>query len=652
MKTIRRINFIVLQSVIAALLASCGGGNNDKNALTLRNSGNPGSIVTSNEPTVDMVVPTSGISVKTVTTTESLNSPSVDILTIDKTFKANVHLLIESSNISKVSDTEFRLKTLPSNFSIGSVFTFQDAAWKVNQISVQPNGEQVVLVRPADFDEVLSDLKVDGTFTMSNIDISRMMTVSDSDVTALESTDVTFPRLDTKAHSTTKALINILPPKDSGISCTLTNDAKETYNGFKCGFKRRLDKNDLVDLSIDFKGDLAFKDVKVSILSSIVNQDKGFEFTPSLSFGLDFGSNKNSGSAPAQFRFPFGLFKVIFPIQATLGFNRIEFPVAADIKGPGLSFGVSLTGDFPYKNGWVTPIGKLKILNGATDTTPTATLSAPDNFFGIKAGVSLVQTFRPIFKPDITFLFDTDKSVIASEGIFGKLGAKGDLSLTISPACFKWKGNPAGGGGAETKFRNPFKYSEFIEKSIEATVDGTPVFSGEIPDPCFPPPPVSGVGAAQINVAIKRTCRAPTLDDYFSLRATPHEGDALENLEYQVGFNNAPPNSQIVFGVKHEVRHPLSFLPPPLTTYQCISHDSAETSRPLSGESVTGQIVNNHISNPPGSVFVDISSPIETLTGYIFENGSCKDILTDAHTLNPTFPSLATATTRDTQICP
>jgi hypothetical protein len=470
----------------ALLLNSCGGGGNGGGGGSgsgqqgQTSSSAPSSATAiSTAPTVDTVTPANGM---TVTVTDSG-------LVIEKIFKPSVYLFADNSNVTQTSDTQFEFGSLPPSFAAGSVFTFWDEPWVATAVTRNPNGTATATVRPANYDEVLSDLKIQGTVTLEHLDSGRLVVMKDPAVQTADAGITTTPQLASAGPRidslATRLLANRFFQVSSNCKFSFTPIGKP--NGLSCSFNRPTQAD-----FISLHGSLGITDVKLNlnVFGTQNHADTATEFKATSGAGFDISSSAPGGNVVTLTK-TIPLLRAVSPILYTLGFARLDVPIAGEFSLPALTLSVGFDGTLPYKNGFQVPTGKFNFLSANVDTQLQGVGFSFSNLFaGIKTGIVFVQTSLPLWRPTIIFGED-DSNIIASEGVTSKLGAQFTLTGKLNPLCLEYKGNYAVGVSAVANIRNPLHWSEFLQKSFDVTQLIEPGQSGSFPAVCATSPPPS-----------------------------------------------------------------------------------------------------------------------------------------------------------------
>lgn len=343
--------------------------------------------------------------------------------TIEKVFKPHVTQFGDSS-VQQTAPATFRIDSPPVGFGLNSVFTWGDRPYVVT--SVTSNNPLVVTVRDAQFDEVLSQLKVTGDITIDDANSSRMVVADASNSNQTPAVSISVIRSTTVKVGLCKMVDN--DSTESGattVSCTV---------------------NTQIQPGVSISGSVGIKGIKFSD----VNLDKTgrgqsvstFQATPYVTISGQISGKQNT---TATLKGDILYARIRMPISLTLGFVSIGVPFYLSYSVPLYNSGISVTGSFPYTNGSFGYVGTLQVPTASVTTAAVFTAQLNDAFLGIKSGAELALTSTPTplaSAINVATGWPIKDDRLLAVGIFGTIGAYGSMSVNVTPptttACLKY----------------------------------------------------------------------------------------------------------------------------------------------------------------------------------------------------------------------
>lgn len=394
-----------IYAAVVAMLGACsgGGGNNDGGSGTQ----SPGAQ-----------------SAQTVTT--DVGSAKVTAIFLPGVIR------IQPSSATRLSDTNLLIVSMPDGFSVGTVFTWADRAYVVTAMAEAGGNGTTVSVRPARFDEVLSDLTVKGDLSLADMDADSLTWDDGSDVLQSQPTSTGAPEVLTPKAALPNTQINCEMKKDSQAG-TVTSE-------ISCAISRTFQG------TVALTGKVGLRDLKYSNLDFRYRQN--IKQQDSIKGTLFFqGGAKvltgNNGST--ELKYEPALVRVKVAVPDTLGFLHVDLPVVGKIDLPLMKLEVSASLDLPFTNDTIGLAGTLNTPIASVNTAGTFKYEIPDGFLGVQAGIELNLSKEPIRPVEFAFggndANEADNQLL-SVGAYYKYGVGGLLSVeggqNVSGICFKY----------------------------------------------------------------------------------------------------------------------------------------------------------------------------------------------------------------------
>ncbi|WP_227458680.1 hypothetical protein [Cupriavidus pauculus] len=345
---------------------------------------------------------------------------------------------MDDNALSAVDGTTLSALSLPAGVAIGSVFTWKDRPYVVTEI-LRGHDSTRLVVRPAEFSEVLDDLTVQGDLDMTSIDASRIGIVVSNDSSASLSTtnDLRQPTTVRYVIGPCTANVGSTPGEASDATCLVSVD----YSDFR------------FTLNVGIRNAL-FSKTKVSATASNLGYE-AMSVTPFVRATASLLTDKKQPVSLAKDNIPVVYLQI--PFYSTLGFLRIDMPVRLDVALPIFKFEAGSEVTFPYSNGvWsMTASIDTPVASIATDTL--FKYESVGHIYGV-VGADLVLGRLPVLKPAAYTFEANSPDRLLSMGAFFKGGWEGTLSAEVADLnarpCFRWALQGKGGVASDVRVLN------------------------------------------------------------------------------------------------------------------------------------------------------------------------------------------------------